>query len=90
MGAEPTISPERVKDAKRGLTRVQRRFVRDGSIHGDCTMTTVRALKRKGLFSLVISSPNGQCGFMELTPLGQAVRATLLRPTVEEPRAPHP
>jgi uncharacterized protein YjhX (UPF0386 family) len=56
---------------------LQRQLVRDGCIHGDFTMATVRALKRKGLFHLVISSPNGQCGFMELTPLGEAVRAEL-------------
>jgi hypothetical protein len=40
-------------------------------------MRTVRSLRDKGLFHLVIDSPNGQCGFMHLTPLGEAVRAAL-------------
>lgn len=61
----------------KSLTPLQRKLVADGCIHGDFTMATVRALKRKGLFSLVITSPNGQCGHMELTPLGQQVRAVL-------------
>lgn len=67
-------------DAKvvlRGLTKAQRMYVRDGSIHGDCAMRTTRALVAKGLFGLVIDSPNGQCGFMRLTPLGNAVQAAL-------------
>lgn len=42
-------------------------------------MTTVRALRRKGLFDLVIDSPDGQCGFMQLTPLGQQTRAALIQ-----------
>lgn len=61
----------------KGLTPLQRKLVTDGCIHGDFTMATVRALKRKGLFSLVITSPNGQCGHMELTPLGRETRAAL-------------
>jgi hypothetical protein len=40
-------------------------------------MQTVRKLKAKGMFHLVINSPNGQCGFMELTQLGKAVQAQL-------------
>ena len=46
-------------------------YVKDGCIHGDCSMTTARALMRKGLFSLEIDSPNGQWGFLRLTPLGR-------------------
>lgn len=69
-----------VRKVVASLTRAQRQYVKDGCIHGDCTMTTVRALKRKGLFYLVITSPNGQCGHMELTPLGKAVQATLANP----------
>ena len=67
-----------VKETIRGLTPAQRMYVKDGCIHGDCTMQTMRALKRKGLFELVISSSNGQCGFMELTPLGKAVQSALV------------
>jgi uncharacterized protein YjhX (UPF0386 family) len=59
------------------LSRPQRMYVRDGAIHGDCAISTVRALTRKGLFRLVIDSPNGQCGLMRLTPLGEVVRALL-------------
>lgn len=71
------MTTEIPKGLVRSLTPAQRMYVRDASIHGDCNMVTVRALKRKGLFHLVISSPNGQCGFMRLTPLGEAVRAAL-------------
>jgi DNA-binding MarR family transcriptional regulator len=73
-------TPEQVRAVVRGLTKPQRTLVKDGCIHGDFTMTTVRALQRKGLFSLVIDSPNGRCGFMRLTPLGQAVRAAMSEP----------
>lgn len=72
------MTDEDIKAAKRGLTQAQRMYVQDGCIHGDRTMQTVRALKLKGLFELVISSPNGQCGFMELTPLGKAVQSALV------------
>jgi len=68
---------DKVKSAIRGLTKVQRMYVQDGCIHGDCTMRTVRALRNKGLFELVITSPNGQCGTMELTELGRSVRAAI-------------
>ena len=61
----------------RGLTKAQRYHVKRGCISGDFTMNTVNALKRKGLFHLVISSPNGQCGFMELTVLGEHAQAYL-------------
>ena len=67
----------------RDLSPTQRRFVRDKNIHGDFTMATVRALKRKGLFHLVIDSPNGQCGFMRLTVAGEQVSAALLRAQAE-------
>ena len=62
----------------KSLTKVQQKFVKAGCIHGDFTMVTVRALKAKGLFHLVIDSPNGQCGFMKLTPLGESVRVAAL------------
>lgn len=68
---------KRASAIARGLTKPQRKFVADGSIHGDCAMVTVRALQAKGLFCLVIDSPNGRCGFMRLTPLGEIVRAWL-------------
>lgn len=64
---------DEVAVALRGLTRVQRVYVRDGSIHGDCTTRTAAALRDKGLFHLVIDSPNGQWGFFRMTPLGRAV-----------------
>lgn len=73
-------SPSGLAGAKmiaRGLTTTQRKFLASGVIHGDFTMATVRTLKRKGLFELVIDSPNGRCGFMRLTPLGEAVRDIL-------------
>lgn len=59
------------------LTKLQRQLVIDGCIHGDFSMRTVRALKDKGLFHLVIESPNGQCGFMRLTSAGEALRSSL-------------
>jgi len=70
-------NPEAIARLRTGLTKVQRKYVTDGCINGDPAMVTVRALKCKGLFYLKIDSPNGQCGFMELTPLGHAVRASL-------------
>jgi hypothetical protein len=63
----------------RGLTPTQRKFVKAGTIHGDFTMRTVRALKAKGLFKFVPTSPNGQCGPMVLTELGKAAQAALSR-----------
>lgn len=69
--------PLYVQEALRGLTRAQRTYVKDGCIHGDCTMTTIRALQRKALFYLKITSPNGRCGFMALTPLGETVQRIL-------------
>ena len=62
------------------LTPAQRRHIENGCISGDFAMATVNVLARKGLFYLRIDSPNGKCGFMELTPLGLEVRA-LLAPT---------
>ena len=58
------------------LTMAQKSAILDGYI-GDQVMVTVNALKRKGLFHLVIDSPNGRCGFMRLTPLGIEVQAIL-------------
>ena len=66
-----------VQKVVKSLSPIQAEIVKRGCFSGDFTMATVRALKRKGLFHLVISSPNGQCGFMELTPLGAEVRAAL-------------
>jgi hypothetical protein len=38
------------------------------------------------MFFLHIDSPNGRCGFMKLTPLGESVRATIkARTAVEGP-----
>jgi hypothetical protein len=65
-----------IKIARR-LTKAQRYHVERGCISGDCTMSTVNALKFKGLMYLHIDSPNGRCGFMRLTPLGEAVRDAL-------------
>jgi len=69
--------PVYVRDAMRGLTPKQRQFVIDGSIHGDFTMATVRALRDRALFYLHIDSPNGRFGSMRLTPLGETVRDIL-------------
>ena len=63
-----------ITNAVRALTKVQRQFVKDRCIHGDFTMTTVRALIRKRLFHVVPTSPNGQYGTARLTPFGKAVR----------------
>lgn len=75
--ASPT-RPLYVVEAMRGLTPTQKKYVMDGSIHGDCTVKTIRALQDKALFFLMIDSPNGRCGFMKLTPLGETVRRILL------------
>ena len=64
----------------RALSPIQAEIVRRGCFSGDFTMATVNALKRKGLFELVISSPNGQCGFMELTDIGKQVRQHISTP----------
>jgi hypothetical protein len=69
--------PKYVKDALRGLTAVQRQFVIDGCIHGDVTITTVRALQDRALFYLHPDSPNGRCGSLRLTPLGLTVQSIL-------------
>ena len=66
-----------VREAIRRLTPVQRAYTKTGAIHGDFTMATVKALEAKGIFHLVIDSPNGQCGFMRLTSLGEAVKTAL-------------
>lgn len=68
------------------LTPKQRQMVAAGCIHGDFTMATVRALKRKGLFSLHITSPNGRCGFMRLTEAGEALRAALSKAESAQPQ----
>lgn len=73
-----------VRAAIRGLTKVQRRFVKDGCIHGDFTMATVRALLGKGLFHVVPRSPNGRWGPALLTPLGEAARAAIQNPQPSE------
>lgn len=76
--------PAYVADALKGLTRAQKRFVLAGCIHGDFQMQTVRELKRKALFYLHPTSPNGRYGEMRLTPLGETVRTTL-----QQREAPH-
>lgn len=68
---------DHLKAVVRNLTRAERRFVKDGCIHGSFSMTTVYNLRRKGLFELVISSPNGRAGFMELTSLGRDAQALI-------------
>ncbi len=73
-----------VQNIIKDLTKPQRYHVERGCISGDFTMATVNALKRKGLFELVISSPNGRCGFMELTPLGKQVRQAVTTPSDKE------
>lgn len=75
--SEPITRPEYVIEAMRGLTKVQRQYVIDGAIHGDPAMVTIRKLLGKALFYIKIDSPNGRCGQMVLTPLGETVRAIL-------------
>lgn len=76
--AEPSAADEcAAREALRGLTKVQRMYVKDGSAHGDIAMRTVAALLRKGLFYIKIDSPNGLYGSARLTPLGEAVQAAL-------------
>jgi hypothetical protein len=74
----PFTPTDAARKALCNLTKVQKGFVLDGSIHGSFSMATVHALKRKGLFHLVIDSPNARCGFMRLTPLGESVRKLLV------------
>jgi len=62
--------------ALRGLTRAERRHVEAGYV-GDVRPATLRSLCNKAMFFLHIDSPNGRCGFMKLTPLGESVRETL-------------
>jgi hypothetical protein len=69
--------PAYVRAALAGLSPVQQRFVMDGCFHGDVSMATVRVLRSKGLFYHKITSPNGQCGPMVLTPLGETVQRIL-------------
>lgn len=69
--------PQYVRDAMRGLTPKQKQLVVDGCVHGDITMATIRGLRRRALFHLKITSPNGRCGHMELTPLGVTVQQRL-------------
>lgn len=76
-GVAGQLQSARVRAAIRGLTPVQKRHVMNGTFSGDFTMATVRVLNRKGLFYHKTTSPNGQCGPMALTPLGEAVRAVL-------------
>lgn len=63
-----------VRAAAASLTKAQRYHVLNGCISGDFSMSTVSALRRKGLFELVIDSPNGRYGLMKPTALGQQVR----------------
>ena len=52
-------------------------MVEIGAVTGDFSMKTVRALKNMGVMHLVITSPNGQWGFMRLTPFGEAIQTIL-------------
>jgi hypothetical protein len=67
-------SPDAPSGILKTLTKTQRKYVSDGALHGDVTMATISVLRRKGLFQLVIDSPNGRCGMMHITPLGKAVQ----------------
>jgi hypothetical protein len=67
---------KRVVAALRGLTRAERKTVAAGYVC-DQRPTTNRNLEHKGMFYLHIDSPNGRCGFMKLTPLGENVRKLL-------------
>ena len=71
------VAPQYVRDALSGLTPAQKRVIIAGGFSGDFTMATVRALKRKAIFFHKIDSPNGRCGPMVLTPLGETVREIL-------------
>lgn len=73
---ERSRPPHYVQEALRGLTPVQKATIIRGYI-GDETMATVSALKSRAIFYLKINSPNGRCGFMELTPLGESIREIL-------------
>lgn len=66
-----------VVTAAKGLTKAERVHVLNGCISGDFRMSTVRSLESKAMFYLKIDSPNGRCGFMTLTPLGENVQALL-------------
>ena len=76
--------PTYVTEALRQLTRTQKQYIIDGCIHGDCTMTTVRALKRHAMFYFHPTSPNGRCGEMRLTPLGVTVQAILKERAIQK------
>lgn len=78
-----TERPQYVKDAMRGLTSNQKRYVIDGCFHGDITDQTARSLLGRRLFYIKIDSPNGRCGFATLTPLGETVRSILKEPHSE-------
>jgi hypothetical protein len=62
-----------VASIARHLTGPQRYAIKRSGI-SDESMATVRALVRKGLMYHHIDSPNGRCGPMRLTKLGEAVR----------------
>lgn len=84
--------PAYVREALTGITRAQRRFVLDGCIHGDTTALTIRGLQQKALFYFHPTSPNGRCGDLRLTPLGETVRSILReRAAMTAPaKGPHP
>jgi hypothetical protein len=69
-----SVDPSKIA---RSLTKAQRYHIERGCISGDFSMSTVRALKANGLMYLHIDSPNGRCGFMRMTPLGEAVQSAL-------------
>lgn len=73
----PTTSADALERLATRLTPNQRYHVERGCISGDFTMATVESLRRKGLMELVVDSPNGKCGFMELTETGRGVQSIL-------------
>lgn len=80
------VGGEKVIAALRNLTPAQRRHVEAGYI-GDASMAMVRTLQRKAMFYHHITSPNGRCGPMELTPLGKSVQATIKSQAADKAQA---
>lgn len=66
-----------VDDIVRGLTKAQRAVLMR-NLHGNYTIATLEALKRKGLMRVKCADPNPETGGWRHTPLGLEVRARLL------------
>ncbi|QTC88066.1 hypothetical protein [Brevundimonas pondensis] len=75
-GADWRPDGKQVMAAARELTKAERRHVIAGYI-GGCSAPVLRSLRNKAMFYLKITSPNGRCGHMVLTPLGVNVQALL-------------